>query len=129
MRIGEKIQTADWKNEKHVPAIDCPEKVQPGEWIEVRVGLSKAVEHSNTTEHHIRWIKVYFSPDDDKFTYDLGQFTFNAHGEHAAGANEGPVYTRDQAVFQFKTEKPGTIHAVAHCNIHGLWESSKRIEL
>lgn len=129
MKIGEKIQTADWKNEKHVPAIDCPEKVTPGQWVEVRVGLSKAVEHPNTTEHHIRWIKVYFSPDDDKFTYDLGMFTFNSHGEHASGPNNGPVFTRDQAVFQFKTDKPGTIHAVAHCNIHGLWESSKRVEI
>ena len=129
MKIGEKIQTADWKNEKHVPAIDCPDKVAPGEWVEARVGLSKAVEHPNTTEHHIRWIKVYFSPDGDKFTYDLGTFTFNAHGEHASGPNEGPVFTRDQAVFQFKTLKAGTIHAVAHCNIHGLWESSKRVEI
>ncbi|MBN1879032.1 class II SORL domain-containing protein [bacterium] len=127
MKIGEKIQTADWKNEKHVPVLECPDKVNPGEWLEVRVGLSKAVEHPNTTEHHIRWIRVYFSPDDDKFTYDLGTFTFNAHGEHATGANAGPVHTRDQAVFQFKTMKSGTLHAVAYCNIHGLWESSKRL--
>ncbi|MCX7844887.1 MAG: class II SORL domain-containing protein, partial [Candidatus Bipolaricaulota bacterium] len=25
--------------------------------------------------------------------------------------------------------KPGTLHALAYCNIHGLWESQKRIEL
>lgn len=129
MKIGEKIQSADWKNEKHVPVIEAPDTVTPGEWVEVRVGLSKAIEHPNTTEHHIRWIKVMFTPDNDKFVYDLGMFNFNAHGEHAAGANEGPVHTRDQAVFQFKTSQPGVIHAVAYCNIHGLWESSKRLEI
>ncbi|WP_258188414.1 class II SORL domain-containing protein [Candidatus Hakubella thermalkaliphila] len=28
-----------------------------------------------------------------------------------------------------KTIKPGTLHALAHCNIHGLGESSKEIGL
>ncbi|MGB3975918.1 MAG: class II SORL domain-containing protein [bacterium] len=129
MKISEKIKTADWKNEKHVPVIECPDKVKAGEWIDVHVGLSKAIEHPNTTEHHIRWIKVFFSPDGDSFTYDLGTFNFNAHGEHVSGANEGPVYTRDHAAFQFKTSKPGTMHAIALCNIHGLWESEKRLEI
>lgn len=129
MKISEKIKTADWKNEKHVPVIECPDKVKPGQWVDVQVGLSKAMEHPNTTEHHIRWIKTYFSPDGDAFTYDLGAFTFNAHGEHVSGANEGPVYTRDHAAFQFKTSKSGTLHAIAYCNIHGLWESEKRVEV
>ncbi|UCB59542.1 MAG: hypothetical protein JSV67_01705, partial [Thermoplasmatales archaeon] len=29
----------------------------------------------------------------------------------------------------FKTSKPGTILALALCNIHGLWQSSKQINL
>jgi len=28
-----------------------------------------------------------------------------------------------------KVSKPGTLHALALCNIHGLWESSKEIKL
>ncbi len=126
-RISDKIQTADWKNEKHVPVIECADSVKSEDWVTVRVGLSKAVVHPNTTEHHIRWIKVFFSPDTDKFTYDLGTFEFNAHGEHASGANQGPVYTRDQIEFTFKAKSSGTIHALALCNIHGLWESSKHV--
>jgi len=127
MRICDKIQEADWKKEKHVPVIDCPDTVKADEWVDVKVSLGKAVDHPNTTEHHIRWVKAFFSPEDEKFTYDLGKFEFSAHGESTAGANEGPVYTHHEATFAFKTAKPGTLHAVSYCNIHGLWESSKKV--
>jgi desulfoferrodoxin (superoxide reductase-like protein) len=26
-------------------------------------------------------------------------------------------------------DKPGTLHAVSYCNIHGLWEAKKRVEV
>ncbi|MBD3285664.1 Neelaredoxin [candidate division WOR-3 bacterium] len=127
--IADKIQTADWKSEKHVPVIDCPDSADAGEWVKVTLTLGKEVAHPNTTEHHIRWIKAYFVPDDGKFAVDLGTFTFNAHGESAEGPNEGPVYTHHEASFSFKTAKSGSINAVSYCNIHGLWENSKKLEV
>jgi len=129
MRICERIQEADWQKEKHVPVIECPDRVKVGESVQVKITLGKAIEHPNTTEHHIRWIKAFFSPDGDKFTYELGRYEFNAHGESAEGPNKGPVYTEHEVTFSFRTTKSGTLHALALCNIHGLWESSKRIEV
>ena len=129
LRIAEKIQTADWQKEKHAPAIECPGAVAAGEWAEVQVGLGKAAAHPNTTEHHISWVACLFSPDGEKFTYELGRFEFGAHGESAAGANQGPVHTDHRVSFAFKTAKAGTLHALALCNIHGLWESERRVEL
>jgi len=128
-RIGDEIRIADWRVEKHVPIIAAPEKTAAGEWVTVTVSIGKAVMHPNTTEHHIRWLQVFFRPDGDKFVYDVGRFHFNAHGESAEGANAGPVYTDHEASFAFKTTKAGTIHAVSYCNIHGLWEASQRLEL
>ena len=52
-----------------------------------------------------------------------------AHGESTAGPNKGPVYTHHEASTSLKISKPGTLHALALCNIHGLWESSKEISL
>lgn len=127
--LGERIQKADWKQEKHVPVIECPDRVQADEFFEVTVTLGKAVAHPNTTEHHIRWVTLYFHPEGEKFTYQVGHFEFAAHGESAKGANEGPVYTHHEASTSMKTSKPGTLHAVALCNIHGLWESSKEVSL
>ena len=129
MSIQDKIQHADWQNEKHVPVIDWPDKIAKDEFTKVTVTLGKAVAHPNTTEHHIRWIAAYFEPEGEKFVHDLGTFAFNAHGESTKGADEGPVYTHHEATFSFKTSVPGTLTAVAYCNIHGLWESSKPIQV
>jgi len=129
MRIYERIQEADWRKEKHVPVIECPDRAKAGEGVQVKISLGKAIGHPNTTEHHIRWIKAFFSPDGDKFTYELGRYEFNAHGESVEGPDKGPVYTEHEVTFSFRTTKSGTLHALALCNIHGLWESSKRIEV
>jgi superoxide reductase len=127
--LSERIQKADWKKEKHVPVIECPDEVTAGEVFEVKVGLGKEIAHPNTTEHHIRWIALYFHPEGDKFTYDVGHFDFNAHGEAAAGPNQGPVYTHHAVTTWLKVDKGGTLHALAYCNIHGLWESSKEVRV
>jgi superoxide reductase len=127
--LGEHIQHADWKTEKHVPVIECPDTVQAGEMFEVKVTLGKEIGHPNTTEHHIRWIALYFHPEGAKFTYDVGHFAFNAHGEAPAGPNEGPVHTHHQVSALLKITQPGTLYAVAYCNIHGLWENGKKIGL
>ena len=59
-KIGLLIQEADWKVEKHVPVIECPDSVKADEMFQVKVGLGKEIAHPNTTEHHIRWISLFF---------------------------------------------------------------------
>jgi superoxide reductase len=126
-QIGELFQTADWKTEKHVPVIECSEKVKSGELFSIKVTIGKEIAHPNTTEHHIRWIAVYFHPEGDKFPYQVGNCEFSAHGESTEGPNKGPVYTNHEVVLSLKINKSGTLYAVALCNIHGLWQSSKMV--
>lgn len=128
-RIGEQFQTADWKSEKHVPVIECADEVAAEEMFEVTVTLGKEVAHPNTTGHHIRWIQLFFKPAGEKFTYQVANYEFTAHGESAQGADKGPVYTDHSAVGRMKISKPGTLLATALCNIHGLWENSKPIDV
>lgn len=128
-QFGEMIQSANWKEEKHVPVIECPDSVNKDEMFQVKATLGKEIAHPNTTEHHIRWIQLYFKPEGDKFARQIGNFEFTAHGESAEGANEGPVYTNHTITAEFKTNKPGTLVAASYCNIHGLWESSKEIKV
>jgi len=127
MKLGETIQSADWKKEKHVPVIECPDTVAANEPFMVQVSVGKEIPHPNTTEHHIRWIDVYFKPEGDRFTYQVAHLEFSAHGESVKGANEGPVYTNPNARFSMKVMGAGTLIALSLCNIHGLWESSKEI--
>jgi len=129
MNIGELFQSADWKSEKHVPVIEAPDTVTKDELFEVRVSLGKEVSHPNTTEHHIRWVRLYFKPEGEKFIYEVGSFEFTAHGESVQGADAGPVYTHHEVVASMKISKPGHLLATSYCNIHGLWENSKAVGL
>ncbi len=122
MTIAETIQTADWKKEKHAPVIECPDEVGAGEEFEVTVGVGKEIGHPNTAEHHIQWIALYFQPEGSKFPYQVGHFEFSGHGE-------GTVFTKPSASASLKVDKPGTVRALSFCNIHGLWEGEKELEV
>ncbi|MCX5703982.1 MAG: class II SORL domain-containing protein [Candidatus Omnitrophica bacterium] len=127
--LKELFQAADWKTEKHVPVIEAPEQINKGEILRVTVSVGRAIPHPNTTEHHIRWIDLYFQAEGEKFSYQIARFEFNAHGESTQGPNTSTVYANPEAALAFKTEKSGTIFASSYCNIHGLWQNSKAIKV
>lgn len=127
--LSEKIKQADWKTEKHVPVIEAPDRVTAGEVFDVKVTLGQEVAHPNTTEHHIAWVELYFHAEGEKAPHQIGSFQFGAHGESVDGPNTGPVYTHHCVATAMKTTQAGALHAVAYCNIHGLWESTKEVKL
>jgi len=129
MKLAEISQIADWKTEKHVPFIEAPERVTAGESFTVRVTVGKEIVHTNSTEHHIRWIRLYFRPDGGKFAYDVALSQFDAHGESAAGPNRGPVCTEPVALTTLKLYNSGILLASAYCNIHGQWEAALPIKV
>ena len=121
------FQTADWKQEKHVPVIEAPAKVKKGDAVKVVVTIGKEIPHPNTTAHHIGWVSVYFHPAGEKFPYEISRTEFSAHGASKDGADTSTVYTQYEIQLSFKTEKAGTLVASSYCNIHGLWQSSQPI--
>jgi superoxide reductase len=127
--MAELYQSADWQTEKHVPFIDSPDSLKAGGTINLRVVVGKKAAHPNTTEHHIRWIAVYFLADGDKFPYELGRCEFNAHGESAEGPNKGVAFTNPDLTFSFKTSKSGVLIAASFCNVHGLWQSTRVLSI
>jgi superoxide reductase len=129
MKIGEIIQESDWKTEKHVPVVECPDTVKKDEFFDVKATIGKEVAHPNTTAHHIRWISLYFHPEGEKFPYQIGTFEFNSHGASVQGPDTSTVYTQHKVTASMKTSKPGVIYAVSLCNIHGLWQYSKQIKV
>jgi superoxide reductase len=121
------LQSADLKSEKHVPAIDAPDKVKKGELVEVAVSVGKEIPHPNKAEHHIKSIEVYFLIPDEKFPLQVARFEFNTHGESAKGPDTSTVYADPKVKAYFKTERAGTILATSYCNIHGVWKSTKEL--
>ena len=117
--LNEYVKTADWKSEKHVPAIAAPEKVAAGEAFEVEVCVGKEIPHPNTVEHHIAWIALHFVPEGSPVSVEIGRIGLSAHGPVAS--------TASTAKFSLSLQQGGEFHATAYCNIHGLWSSSAKI--
>jgi superoxide reductase len=128
-KFGELFQAADWTKEKHVPVIDCPATAKKGEMLSVNVTIGKEIAHPNTTQHHIDWIEVFFQPQGEKYPYSIGRFEFRAHGSSVKGADTSTVYTHHEGTLKFKTDVPGTLFASSYCNIHGLWQNSKELNV
>ena len=117
MKLTETIQTADWKSEKHVPAITIDKEDGA---LKIKAFVGEEIEHPNTLEHHIAWIKVFFKPEGAKFPIEVGSYEFAAHGED-------DLLTVPCAEATVKADKGGEVYALSYCNIHGLWENSAEV--
>jgi len=84
-KIGDLVQDADWKAEKHVPVIECADAVKSDEFFEIKVAVGKEIAHPNTTEHHIAWTSLFFHPHEEKFPCQIARFEFGAHGASVQG--------------------------------------------
>jgi len=77
----------------------------------IRVG---EIEHPNENGHFIQWIELYVG---DVY---LGRFDF------------APVMTRPEITLPLSiahVNRKTTLRAVVRCNLHGIWESTKEIEV
>ena len=113
--ISALVKSADWKAEKHIPVITLLDEFKPGGPLEVEVAVGKEIPHPNTLEHHINWIALYYTPEGAQLPVELARVTFSSHGP--------AVFSESALKTAVKLPKPGTLQAVAYCNLHGLWES------
>ncbi len=93
-----KEQTADWKNEKHVPVIE-EMKDEEGNIKAIKVTVGSTL-HPMKEDHYIEWIEVI---------------------------KDGKAYRKflkpgDEPKAKFKLTAEGVI-AREYCNIHGLWKT------
>lgn len=101
------------KRENHTPRIEAPGEVKAGETFKLRIYIQG---HPNTVQHSFRWIELYF--------YEEGR-DFNP--VFVARAELTPEIAEQEATFRVKLNKNGVIHAIAYCNLHGVWENKQQI--
>ncbi|MBL7574367.1 superoxide reductase [Peptoniphilus asaccharolyticus DSM 20463] len=118
MRLTETVKAGDWKNEKHVPVLHVE---STGEELKIHAIVGEEIEHPNTLEHHIGWIKVFFQPEGVAAPIEVGSYDFSAHGE-------AELLSKPEIHAVVKTDKKGTVYALSYCNIHGLWESTEEVK-
>ena len=105
----------DEGKEKHVPVINL-DKGHIAKKDILRVVVGHETPHPNTPEHHIAWIELYGVKKENDQVIHLGRATW------------APVYSNPNVRFQInKKEEFKSFHALAYCNIHGLWGHSLEV--
>lgn len=121
-KFGDMIKTAahEEKNlmEKHTPFIQAPDEVKAGEVFEVTVIVGKEVPHPNTWEHHIKWVQVFVEEEGRAY-----------NPVHVATFDMGPTYGEPKVTFRMKLQKDSKIWVLSYCNLHGLWEASRKVKI
>jgi superoxide reductase len=103
------------KVESHTPKIEAPDSVSADKSFEVRIIVGP---HPNTIEHSIRQIDVFIAEDGRAFNPIL-----------LTTVRLTPVYSEPDIKVNLKLNKSSTLYAIEYCNLHGLWESGKKIEV
>jgi superoxide reductase len=98
--------------QKHIPVIDAPGKVKKDETFSVTIEVGKYKAHPNEPAHFIEWVELYSG--------DTFLFKINLSGSLSYPKVTVPVKL---------SHAHGPLKAWAKCNIHGLWEGTKHIEV
>jgi superoxide reductase len=99
--------------QKHVPALEVPQKVEAGSWFDVKVKVGFMQEHPSSPGHWITEIKLLLNGA------EVAKTEFKKGG-----------ITSSFTSFRIRLEKTSTVEAVEHCNLHGTWISdSVKVEV
>ncbi|WP_135612616.1 class II SORL domain-containing protein [Methanococcoides sp. AM1] len=122
---------------KHVPIIEAPDIVTSEESFEVKVTIG-GEPHVMEMEHYIEWVEVWFA-DNKIGKYELGaenptpEAIFNiipsedliSSTEYVVCNIHGVNLCSKCGLKEVRTE----LKAIASCNVHGLWESAKEVNV
>jgi superoxide reductase len=98
---------------KHTPVVDAPGRVKANESfaVTVKVGGMDGVEHPNVLGHWINWVALY------------------AGDRPLTRVEFAPAVSQPQTTLSIALEQSATLRVVAWCNMHGVWESTKSVEV
>jgi len=112
VNIPKDLKAPSELEQKHLPVISAPDKVKKDEAFSVTVEVGKLKAHPNEPGHFIEWIELYCG---DTFLFRIG----------LAGSVTTPKVTIPVKL----SHAHGPLKAWAKCNLHGLWEGVKDIEI
>ena len=102
----------DEGKENHLPHMELDKGHRSGKDI-VRIVVGHGKPHPNTVEHHIAWIELFGVKKNVDQVITLGR------------AECAPFFSNPNVRFQVnQIEDFQAFHALAYCNIHGLWANS-----
>ena len=98
---------------KHIPVIEAPDEVNPGEPFNVTIKVGE-IPHVMENAHFVQWLDVYFGSNFYARVDLTPEFT-------------APEVTLSLVRHGRGSHDKGTLRVTERCNIHGLWEAEKEI--
>lgn len=105
----------------HIPIIKCSKVGNSDDIFDISVTVPDA-GLSASDDHHILWIQLYFQNTRDEELISIGKWEYMAFGKDMP-------FIQPEALGRIQFNENGTIYALVYCDVHGLWETSKYIEL
>jgi superoxide reductase len=97
---------------KHTPVITAPGVVKAGSCFDVTVEIGKLLAHPNETGHYIEYVELYVGD------------------QYAARMDLTAVRTCPVLKVCLNLERDlGPLRALARCNLHGVWQATKAINV
>ncbi len=98
---------------KHWPRIECPDTVEMGKPFEVTINIGVGIDHPSELAHFIEWVSL--GRDDSNI--ELARATLQ------------PKFSFPRVTFKVTLEKSMNLVARESCNLHGIWENKKRVNV
>jgi len=95
---------------KHVPVIEVPERLTKGVPFPVTVTVGEVI-HPMVKEHYIDYVELFVD------------------GKPAGKATLTPGSNAPKVTFFITLEGSATLKAREFCNLHGLWEETRRVDV
>ena len=99
--------------QKHLAVIEVPSEIKSEQFFNLKIKVGE-IDHPNENGHFIQWIELYVG---DVY---LGRFDL------------APVMTKPEVTIPLSIahgNRKTVLRAVSRCNLHGMWESTKAIEV
>jgi superoxide reductase len=99
--------------QKHLAVIEVPSEIKSEQFFNLKIKVGE-IDHPNENGHFIQWIELYVG---DVY---LGRFDL------------APVMTKPEVTIPLSIahgNRKTVLRAVSRCNLHGMWESTKEIEV
>ncbi len=107
------LKNMTYLEKAHWPRIECPDTVEANKPFEVAVNIGVDIDHPSELAHFIEWIS-------------LGRSDSNLE---ICREELEPKFSYPRVTFKVALDKSTTLVARESCNLHGIWENKKQVNV
>ena len=96
------------KEKGHAPFVQVPDGIKSGEPFNLAIQIGETL-HPMTANHFIQWIEVYLGTD------------------MVARVEFSPLCPQAKTTIPMVLKEASTLRILSRCNLHGIWETARRI--